>query len=403
MQDHAFIGRQPILDAKQQIVAYDLLFRHSAAAAGAIEEDLRTCARALMDPASDMGSQWPLGDKLVFIGVREELLQSEFLAMLNAQHTVLEIPATSAPTEDMLRRLDDLRAQGFQIALDNFIPSVESIKYLPYVQFVKIDVQGLGLETAGKIADKLKTLAPKLIAAHVETQDEYKACKQHGFHYFEGYYFTRYSAAGTKIINPSYASVLDLLNKVNKKAEIKVLEDGFKRDPALSFKLLRYINSVGFGLSCEIQSIKHALIILGTQQLYRWLTLLMVTAGENTTAPALMKTAIIRGRLTELLGAGFFDQKNRDNLFIVGVFSLLDAMLEMPMDKVLEKVQLPEAITDALSRREGVYGPFLQLAEACESGSGLMIEQLAASLQYEPAKVNDCHIAALSWAENFGT
>lgn len=402
MQDHAFIGRQPILDAKQQIIAYDLLFRHSATATVPVEDDLRTSARALMNPAPDMGSQWLLGDKLVFINVSEELLQSEFLLMLDPQHTVLEIPVTSTPTEDTLQRLEDLHAQGFLIALDNFVPTVESIKYLPYAQFVKIDIQGLGLDNAGKVAAKLKTLAPKLIAAHVETPDQYKACKQFGFDYFEGYYFTRCSAAGTKIINPSYASVLDLLNKVNKNADVKIIEDGFKRDPALSFKLLRYINSVGFGLSCEIQSIRHALIILGTQQLYRWLTLLMVTAGENTTAPALMKTAIIRGRLTEMLGAGFFDQKNRDNLFIVGVFSLLDAMLEMPMDKVLEKVQLPEAITDALSRREGVYGPFLQLAEACESGNGLMIEQLAASLQYDPVKVNDSHISALAWAENFG-
>lgn len=401
MQDHAFIGRTPILDAKQQIVAYDLLFRHSATAAGAIEDDLKTSARALMNPAPDMGAQWPLSDKLVFIKVREELLQSEFLAMLNAQHTVLEIPVSGAPSEQTLQQLDDLRAQGFQIALDNFLPTAESVKYLPHAQFVKIDIETLGLDNAGKLAAKLKALAPKLIATRVETPEQFKACKQHGFHYFEGYFFTHYSASGTKIINPSYASVLDLLNKVNKKAEVKVLEDGFKRDPALSFKLLRYINSVGFGLSCEIQSIKHALIILGTQQLYRWLTLLMVTAGENTTAPGLMKTAIIRGRLTELLGADFFDQKNRDNLFIVGVFSLLDAMLEMPMDKVLDKVQLPEAITDALLRREGVYGPFLQLAEACESGNSLAIEQLASSLQYEPAKVNDCHIAALSWAESF--
>ena len=196
--------------------------------------------------------------------------------------------------------------------------------------------------------------------------------------------------------------MLDLLNLVSRDADVQDVENGFKRDPALSFKLLRYINSVGFGLSCEIQSIRHALTILGTKQLYRWLTLLMVTAGENATAPALMKTAITRGRLTELLGADYFEKSDRDNLFIVGVFSLLDAMLEMPMDQVLEKVLLPEAINDALLNREGIYGPFLQLAEACEDADSARIAQLAGSLQYDPDKVNECHIAALAWAEELG-
>jgi EAL and modified HD-GYP domain-containing signal transduction protein len=189
---------------------------------------------------------------------------------------------------------------------------------------------------------------------------------------------------------------------VSKDADVKDVENGFKRDPALSFKLLRYINSVGFGLSCEIQSIRHALTILGTKQLYRWLTLLMVTAGENSASPALMKTAITRGRLTELLGTDFFDKNDRDNLFIVGVFSLLDAMLEMPMDQVLEKVLLPEAVTDALLNHEGIYGPFLQLAEAVENDDGPRIAELATSLQYDPDKVNDCHIAALAWVESLG-
>jgi c-di-GMP phosphodiesterase len=166
--------------------------------------------------------------------------------------------------------------------------------------------------------------------------------------------------------------------------------------------LLRYINSVGFGLSCEVQSINHALTILGRNQLYRWLTLLMVTAGENSTPPALMKTSITRGRLTELLGEGYFDKKDRDNLFIVGVFSLLDAILKMPMEQVLEKIQLQDAVAEALLSREGIYGPFLQLTEACEEADSTRILQLAELLQLDATKVNEAHIAALAWVETLG-
>jgi len=128
----------------------------------------------------------------------------------------------------------------------------------------------------------------------------------------------------------------------------------------------------------------------------------MVTAGENATPPALMKTSITRGRLTELLGESYFEKKDRDNLFIVGVFSLLDAILKMPIDQVLEKVQLPESVTDALLNRGGVYGPFLQLTEACEDADSTRILELAEHLQMDSAKVNECHMSALAWVETLG-
>ena len=242
----------------------------------------------------------------------------------------------------------------------------------------------------------------QLIAEKVETQSEHKICKELGFAYYQGYYFAHPETLSAKVINPAYAVVLELLNKVRNNAEIKDIETSFKRDVALSFKLLRYINSVGFGLSCEIQSLRHALAILGYQQLYRWLTLLLVTAGEGSTSPALMKTAVTRGRLTELLGKDMLEAADRDNLFIVGVFSLLDAMLEMPMDEVLDKLSLPESISDALLSRQGLYGPFLDLTIACEEGDSDHIEKLAFSLQMEPDKINQAHLAALAWVETLG-
>jgi EAL and modified HD-GYP domain-containing signal transduction protein len=128
----------------------------------------------------------------------------------------------------------------------------------------------------------------------------------------------------------------------------------------------------------------------------------MVTAGENSTPPALMKTSITRGRLTELLGESYFEKHDRDNLFIVGVFSLLDAILKMPMETVLEKIQLPDTVSEALLTREGIYGPFLQLTEACEDSDNQRILEIAELLQFDASKVNECHIAALAWVETLG-
>lgn len=403
MEDQAYIGRQPIMDAKQNIIGYELFFRHSSDAQTAVfEDDLKACSNVLVNTIGDMDVEYILGDKLAFINVTEAMLMSDFLELLPAKRTVLEVLRSVVPNDEILARCKYLRDEGFQIALDNPQINEYSQALLPYANYVKIDVQNLSALDAEKLYVKYHTAVTRAIAEKVETAEQFESCKKIGFKIFQGFHFAKPETLTTKVINASFDSVLSILNAVSRDAEVDEIESGFKRDAALSFKLLRYINSVGFGLSCEIQSIKHALSILGRKQLYRWLTLLMVTAGENSTPPALMKTSITRGRLTELLGESYFEKKDRDNLFIVGVFSLLDVILKTPMPQVLEKIQLPEAVGEALLDRSGVYGPFLQLTEACEEADSAKIIALADHLQFDASKVNECHLAALAWVETMG-
>ncbi|MCE5182569.1 MAG: EAL domain-containing protein [Betaproteobacteria bacterium] len=401
MQDHAYLARQPLVDNQQKIIGYELLLRGDAKSANA--DDRLAAARVLANLLGNMGEGWQLGDKLAFIYAPASMLMEDLIELLPAKMTVLEIPGTTQPTPELLARCRDLRARGYRLALNDFDLSRENPPLFEVVNFVKLDVQKL--KSDGHLeahARALEKYPAKLIAKKVETQSEHGICKSLGFTYYQGYYFAHPETLKAKVIHPAYAVVLELLDKVRNNAEIKDIESSLKRDVALSFKLLRYINSVGFGLSCEIQSLRHALAILGYQQLYRWLTLLLVTAGEGSTSPALMRTAVTRGRLTELLGKDMLNSTERDNLFIVGVFSLLDAMLEMPMDEVLDKLSLPESVTDALLNRQGIYGPFLELAEACEEGDSAHIENLAFSLQMEPETINHAHLAALAWVEALG-
>lgn len=403
MQEHVFIGRQPILDKQQKIIGYELLFRHNAEATTAqFTDDLLAGTNVMVNTLNNMGANWLLGDKLAFINVSASMLESDFLELLPANRVVLEILETVQPTPELIQRCRELKEQGFSFALDDYEYTPETAPLLEIAAYVKIDLLLLGEEKTAALVKILQKHPVKLIAEKVETKTAFKFCQENGFHYFQGFHFAHPETLSAKVINPGHAQVLDLLNKVRNNAEINEIESGFKRDVALSFKLLRYINSVGFGLSCEIQSIRHALTILGYQQLYRWLTLLVATAGEGSTPPALMKTAITRGRLTELLGQDALQKQDRDNLFIVGIFSLLDAMLEMPMEDILEKLFLPENIADALLTRQGIYGPFLDLAEACEGADTQRIEQIAESLTLEPETVNNAHLSALAWVESLG-
>jgi c-di-GMP phosphodiesterase len=398
MQDQTFIGRQPIVDLEKQIIGYELFFRASAEAKTAVfQDDFMACVNVLVSTIGQMDVKWLLDDKPAFINVDEKMLMSNFLELMSPHHTVLEILRSVQPNEATVARCKQLKKLGYRVALDNPHLSTDAHFLLQYADFVKIDIQKLSLIELEALFSSIN--GPSLIVEKVETEEQFEACKNIGFSMFQGYYFSRPETLAANVINASFGSVANILNLLSQGADNKAIEAGFKRDAVLLFKLLRYINSVNYGLSCEVQSINHALTILGRNQLYHWLNLLKVTAGENAAPQLMMKISIARGRLIELLGESYFEEKDLDNLFMVGVFSFLDAILKMPIDEVLDRVQLPESVTDALLNREGLYGPFLQLAEACEDADNKQILELSELLQMDSAKVNECRKSALAWAE----
>ena len=400
---HSIIGRQPVVNDQQQIIGYEFFFRNETEGSNTpFEEDIQTCARILNTTMDEMHENWLLGQQLAFINVDHVMLNSVFLELMPAEKTVLEVVHHLQVTPEILARCQELKQLKFRIALDNpqHYPHLEAL--LPYADFIKIDMRNVDIAQATQWLKKYQQGECTLIAEKVEENSQFQGLLDAGYQQFQGYFYAKPENISSKVINPSFDGVLYLLNLVSQEAENKDIENGFKRDTTLSYKLLRYINSVGFGLSCEVQSIGHALTILGRNQLYRWLTLLMVTAGNNSSSPALMKTSITRGRLTELLGEPFFEKRDRDNLFVVGVFSLLDVMLKVPMENILEKLQLPETIVDALVERQGIFGPFLKLTEACEDANNEEILEMAAMLQLKPEKVNQCHMEALAWTEALG-
>jgi EAL and modified HD-GYP domain-containing signal transduction protein len=403
MSNNAFIARQPILNAGHAIVAYELLFRHAAHAESAqIESDADAGITVLAHTLCNMGTEWLLKGKQAFINMDTHMLSSSFSTLLPKQNVVIEVLETVQATDDVLQRLKELKAEGYRFALDDFHCRPETEAFLPFADFVKLDVLALSPEELAKQVKTIRRFPVKLVAEKVESLEQFNHCKSLGFDFFQGYYFARPETLVERIINPVHATVLQLLEKVRQGADVKELEALFKKDVALTFKLLRYINSAGFGLSCEVQSIRHAVSILGMQPLYRWLTLLLVTAGSNATSPAQARTAITRGRLCELLGKTSLPRSDQDNLFIVGVFSLLPAMLEMTMEQVLERVVMPEKISDALLDHSGLYGPFLALTEAMESEDAARLEDLTLSLMLSPAQVSEAHLQALGWVEQLG-
>jgi len=403
MSQNAFIARQPIVNGDHAIVAYELLFRHAAHARTAqISSDVDAGITVIANTLCNMGTDWLLKGKLAFINMEVPMLMSSFSTLLPKDNVVVEILETVEVSEDVLARVTELKAEGYRFALDDFHYLPESEPLLALADYVKLAVLAHSPEELASMVKTVRRHNVKLVAEKVETIEQYRHCRDLGFDYFQGYYFAHPEVLVERVINPVHGTVIQLMEKVRQGADVKDLEALFKKDVALTFKLMRYINSAGFGLSCEVQSIRHAVSILGMQPLYRWLTLLLATAGSSPTTPALARTAITRGRLCELLGKSELPRSDQDNLFIVGVFSLLPAMLEMSMEQVLDRVVIPEKIADALMDRSGLYGPFLSLTEAVESGDTQRLEDLTLSLMLSPDQVSECHLQALAWVEQLG-
>lgn len=395
-----FIVREPLLDPKQKIIGYEFSWSHCASVADDLRKaNLRALIGFVADLLIDDESGWLLGDNLLFLEVAPDLLEIDELRALSPKHTVLTLTMAELADPDTLPSIINLRELGFGIALKNADLTARDKPYFSHITHVEINFSSDDFALQAKLYGSFKQSDLCILARKIDDWRQFDACALLGLPAFVGkLHLTPRSGGQQKGLNPAQTIILQLMDMVRKNADIYQLEGVLKRDPTLSYKLLRYINSAGFGLGREVQSLRQAVQVLGYTPLYRWLSLLLATASSNGYSPVLMETAIIRGRLAELLGKKALSKEQSENIFIVGMFSLLDRLLGIPMEEVLARIQLPEMVSKALLSRDGIYGPFLALAEACELSTAL-VGTLAASLNISPVEVDKAHISALVWVK----
>ncbi len=369
------IRREPVLNRHKAITAARLI----------VHADSNAEAAEALNQVQDV---WPKAHS-VFISLAGLVPDAGLLAWEAPENILIEIPAAALAQPEALEFIRALVADGVPLCLDGYVPGMSLPADVPF-RFLLADAQAHprvthlhGVPLATGLAD--------IGAFSQATTDGYEGAV--------GWFFLRGRPVGSKL-NPGQAQIVRVLNLVRRNAEVREIEAALKQDVTLSYKLLRYINSAGFGLSCEIESFRHAVTILGYDKLNKWLSLLLVTASRDPAAAALMQTAVARGRLMEVLGRELVDRSELDNLFITGAFSLLDVLLGARLDAVLGEMSLPEPITDALLRREGAYAALLDLALACEGSDPAMLADKAAMLGIGPAKFSHALVESLAYADS---
>lgn len=400
----SMIGRQAILNERREVFGYELFDRSTAPDAHTAASD----AAMLFNALSYAGTEALVGRKLVFINCTHASLAGGHLELIHPDKVILEVPtlgenASAADIEAALPLFESLRQRGFRLAFDQNLLRRAYVSWLPMASFIKLDMLTFPLENAQALVKFARThTTAQIIAEKVETQAQFEHMLQQGVKLFQGFWFAKPDLVTTKTVRPSQATILQLLNLVRNQSSTAEIEELLKKDPTLSFNLLRFINSSGFGLSCEITSFRHAVMILGLKKLFRWAALLMTTSRAGGSAPAVGQTAVVRGRLMELLTMEMLPAEETDNAFVVGVFSLLDTILGMPMEQALSSIALPQSVVDALLHKQGVYAPFLELVLACETGDEEAFARNCEALHLSNHQVNWAHLQALAWADNLG-
>ena len=375
MSQITLLTREPVVNKSRAITA-NRLIAHGPSV-GAVVEALNAQTEI-----------WP-GHRPVFVSLGRLVPTPELMNWQIPPNVSIEIPAQTLAHPQTQALMAQLRDAGVALNLTWFTPGIALPADIDW-RFVLMDARRV---SSPANAPDLK------LAWGLKDVDAFRQVIGAGFDGASGWFFL-HGNPPAKELSPGHAQIVRLLNLVRKNAEIRDIEAVLKQDVALSYKLLRYINSAGFGLMCEIQSFRHAVSILGFDALNKWLSLLLVTASRDPSAPAMMQTAIARGRFMEEIGAGYFDAAERDNLFITGAFSLLPLLLGTSMQAVLDEMNLPISVTDALVHGQGDFAPFLRLAQHCEGFDGAGLSSLAADLHLSGERVNHALLTGLGFADS---
>jgi len=398
-----FIGRQPILDRKQAIFGYELLFRaaghHETAQ---FESQAQASASVISSALSNFGLQDVLGDKFGFLNITSGVLHSEMLELLPIEQTVLEILETIELDDNVRLRCNELKSMGFLIALDDHIYAPEHSVFYKMVDIIKVDIMATDPLELPKIAASLRKYPVRLLAEKVESIEVFQQCMDCGFELFQGYFFERPVTITRNRIDPSGIAMMKLLQQLNENWDIDEVEDTFRENPSLTFNLLKLVNSVMIGLREKIKNIRHAIMILGINHLRRWIQLALFAGNDDRGLNSpLLEMAAVRGRLMELLMMQRTHLARTSDLvetaFLTGILSLLDALYETPMEHVVESLNLSDDMADALLRREGQLGALLLLAEKLEKADFIAVQELLESLSISLDQLLEAQLDAFNW------
>ena len=363
-----YIGRQPIYNRNLDLFAYELLYRANNVqnSADVIDHDHAT-TQVVINAFLEFGLEQLVGEKLAFINLPPSFILGDIPLPFPKERVILEILEGIEVDEAFLNAVRKLRSAGYEIALDDFIYHPDLQPLVRLSKIVKIDFMALPHNEIRHHVAALREFKIELLAEKIETHEEYEFAKELGFDYFQGYFLCRPNIVSGRSLPSNRLAILSLLSELqDPNKTISELADLVSQDIALSFKLLRSLNSALYALPKRVDSIHQAIVFLGVQQIKQWASLL-VLANIADKPSQLMAVALTRGRMCEKIGE-IMGEKNKASLFTVGMFSLLDALMDSKLENILVDLPLAADVKAAILNHEGSMGRILHAVLAYEQG-----------------------------------
>ena len=371
MMEEAFIGRQAILDQQQKVYAYEILFRSGLKNAFDPTLDGNVATQSVMVGAMlEFGLKKLVSDKKAFINFTEQNLLNRAPKLLPPENVVVEILENVQPTPEIVEAVRELKAEGYKIALDDFVllPGYEPL--IEMADIIKVDFR---ITTDPEERQKLREILPshvRLLAEKIETEEEFHQAMAFGYVLFQGYFFCKPAILHQKKLTSNALSRMRLLKEINRQnVDFASMTNIISSDTNLVHKLLTYINSAGIGLVNHVSNLKQATVLLGASGVKRWVTLISLQTFSEDKPPELFTLSLLRAKFCELI-AGELKRPGltQDAGFLIGMFSLLDVLLMLPMEEVLKEVALADDLNAALLGEDNDLRRILDLVIAYEKG-----------------------------------
>ncbi|MCL2125307.1 MAG: HDOD domain-containing protein [Oscillospiraceae bacterium] len=399
----AYIARQPILNKEKKIFAYELLFRSSAADKTFMDTDAdQATSRVIMESFFNKGVDSITGGKPAFINFTSRLLLENTATLFPKDQLIIEILETVEPTPEIIVACRSLQKKGYKLALDDFVYSPELDPLVKMSKIIKFDFLS---NTPREIACMMKSMDLKgkwLLAEKIETIEMFNLAVAMGFTLFQGYFFSKPVTLSTKVLSPLKMSYISLMREVSIGEEMNFqrVARAIRDDVALSYKLLKLVNSAYYGLRTEVTDITRAVAIIGTIELRKWVFMIALMGLDSDKPDEIIKMSMIRGRFLENLNTKCRRIESDENAFHIGLFSMLDVLMDVTMDNALEGILLSDEVRMALIHQRGSAYDLLDLVISLERSNWDRVDELAAAMNIDAELISELYLDSIKWCNS---
>jgi len=395
MSDDFFIARQPILNQRQALVAYEILLNKKRNDSSL--DDTEATMKILDNILNHIGIENVVGKNFAFIDCNEKLLKSDILYELNPEIFVFQIMESVVIDESIIDIVKGFKEKGYRIAIDKFTPTLEKtqriVPILSCLDFIKIERPAVTLDEIGRVVKFFHTRNVKILVEKVETEREFEDCLLADCDFFQGYFFAKPDEVAAAKLDSNIVSILEIVRSIDKELDVHELENKFKLQPQLSVNLIKYLNSAAFAKRQEITSIKHAITLLGYGHLRRWLLILAYANKSNTASrqSPLLTGAIYRATFFESIAKSVnMDRNTTEKAYLMGLVSNLNALYKISLEAMLAQISLDIEINNALLHKKGKLGEILELDRHLETDDIDKTEELMDNLGISMQILTNC-------------